>query len=98
MRLRDVAHGDRRIGRRPETAAGDRTDDRAIAAADFRMGAHRRTALRLDANELSRRAVAELFLNDFSAGEAALLAPALGDRPNKSRLYGRRRLIDVVAV
>src|SRR5262245_5742941 len=98
MAHRDIAHGDRTIGRGPETAAGDHADDCAVAAADLRVSPHRRAALGLDAHQLARCALAELFLNGLCAGETALLAAAFGDGPNQSRLHRRRRFVDVVAI
>src|SRR5690606_4008985 len=60
--------------------------------------AGRRTALGLDADADARRSVAQLALDALGAGEAALLATALLNRPDEARLHRRGHLVQLMAV
>src|SRR6185312_2263397 len=98
LRRRDIAHGDRPVGRGAEAAAGDAADDAARGIGDLRALARRRAAFGLDADALPRRAVLELALDHRRAGKAAFGAAALLDRPGKIGLDDAGGLVDVVAM
>src|SRR5262245_6037089 len=83
MRARHIAQADRAPDGRAEPAAGHETDRPAGRVLDLRMLARGRAAIRPDADELARRTFAQLAQDRLGAWEAALLAPALGDRPGE---------------
>ena len=60
--------------------------------------ARRRASVGPDADALPLGAIGQLVLNALGAGEAALAAPPLLDRPGEARLDGAGGLVDVVAV
>src|SRR6185312_15771673 len=74
---RDIAHGDRPVGRGAKAAAGDAADHGARGIDDLRALARRRAPLGLDADALPRRAFLELTLDHGGAGKAAFDAAAL---------------------
>ena len=104
MRRRQIAHRDRRIEARAEAARGDRADrfGRSRVGKQRRAFAHRRAALRPQADAAARRAVLKLRENLVRAGKAAgaraAVAAALLDRPFQRGLDRRGRGVDVVAV
>src|SRR6185312_15410055 len=98
LRRRDIAHGDRPVGRRAEAAAGDAADDGARGRDDLGALARRRAAFGLDADALARRTLFELARDDVGAGKAAFGATALLDGPGEIGLDDAGGLVDVVAM
>src|SRR5262245_35239065 len=93
-----MAHGDRAVDRGPEAAARDLADPAIVLVSNLGVSAHRRASLRPDPDQAAGRAFLQLAQDRLSADEAALVAPALADRPDEGCFDRRRRLIDVVAV
>src|SRR5690606_20910195 len=75
----DVAHGDRSIDARAETARGDGPDLLAVEGLHLGAVACGRAAVRLDADAHAARAVPQLALDAIRAREAALDAAPLLD-------------------
>src|SRR5262245_55996002 len=94
----DIAHGDGAVDARPEAARGHRADPLAQEREDLRALAGRRAAVRPDADAPTARALRQLPLDAPGAGETAVAAAALLDRPGEPRLDRARGLVDVVAV
>src|SRR5918996_5472756 len=86
MLARDIAERDRAPDGRAEAATGHRADRLARGILDFRALARRRTAVGADADQLSRGPLTELPQDRVGARKAALLAPALADRPGEPGL------------
>src|SRR5688572_4360719 len=93
-----IAHCDRPVHGRAEAARCDLADLAPVRRGDRRTLARRRAALGLEPDADTRRAVLDLAPDTLGAGETALLAPALLDRPCQPCLDGRGPDVDVMAV
>ena len=102
MRCVDIGHGNWRVGRGSEQAAGDLADRRAAGHIQSRVLAHRHALQRPQANAHAGAAAVDLWQQDGCTDEAtgacAAIAAHFLHRPQQIGLRGRRVLIDVVAI
>lgn len=97
MRGIDIAHGDRTVHGRAETARRDAADPAAGAIDDLGAFAGRRTAVGLDADAQPLRTLGQFLLDARGARETAFGPPPLLDRPGEPGFDRRRGGVDVVA-